>query len=309
MKYIKQEIEELTYTSISPRFNDWSATETYSIESDEDNLTSSSVVLVGNYYYRSISSSNTNNPPLETLGIHWIKWDVSNRYAMVDLRSKTYSEVDNEDIVVEFLKGRIDVLGVGNTIASSMKIEYLDINGDILTEYTQEYFYSGNEGVNNFYDLTEVEYSTSIDRTTTVQIWNIGYKLRVTFGKSTVLNKTSVGYLVCGRGYSMGSTMDGVSVNYESFKPSTVDDFGTRIAGNGITRKEIPFQTIIEKEKTYQKITEAQKAYNEIVLFVIDDGEDSFFENIMVLGEITQAKPTYKNSSHNYIDWVIKENI
>lgn len=92
MEYLRQSVDSFLTNSIQPSWGEWSATTTYDTETDPENLTDGAVARYGNYYYRTITDSNLNNNPEDTLGIEWIRWEVSNRFALIDLRSSTLSE-------------------------------------------------------------------------------------------------------------------------------------------------------------------------------------------------------------------------
>lgn len=91
MEYLEQGIDSFIFSSLTDEFSEWVDTTTYIREFDAENLTDASTVRYGNYYFRSITDDNLNNNPEETLGVHWVRWDVSNKYAMIDLRATTAS--------------------------------------------------------------------------------------------------------------------------------------------------------------------------------------------------------------------------
>lgn len=91
MEYLEQGIDSFIASSIPDDFSEWVDTTTYIREFDEENLTDASTVRYGNYYFRSITDDNLGNNPEETLGIYWVRWNVSNKYALIDLRATTAS--------------------------------------------------------------------------------------------------------------------------------------------------------------------------------------------------------------------------
>ena len=94
MEYLHQAISEFETSTIISRWSDWDIGVTYTTEADANNLTDGAVAKYGNYYYRTITNDNTGNNPEDTLGTKWIRWDISNQNAMIDLRSTSESISD-----------------------------------------------------------------------------------------------------------------------------------------------------------------------------------------------------------------------
>jgi len=121
MIYIPQSLTEFTYSNIPNLVAEYDKEVTYSI---------SDFARVGSWLYKSIIDDNTDNTPLDNLGIKWYDGKYpSNTYSMLDLLADTKTEWD-ADGIVEFKRGTNDTLGIGNFKATEVKIEYLDaING------------------------------------------------------------------------------------------------------------------------------------------------------------------------------------
>lgn len=309
MKFLRQQILEFTSINIPATYPDWDETESYIRETDENNLTLNSVALMDNFYYRSVSEPNLGNNPLETLGIHWTKHKVSNRYAMIDLRSQTSTVSVGNSIVVEFIRGDIDTLGLGNFGASKVIVEYIDELDVVESQYTQEYIFGENEGVENFVDLVDTPYSDRVDRGVYMQIYNTGYKIRVTFEVVASTNKTTVGYMIGGKAYDMGETLSDVNFSFQSFSIDEDDVFGTTTTVKRNARDLTSFETLVKQEKQNRMKKEAKKVYGEIVLFIVDPSENSLHENMLTLGKIENASTSTSVFVKERMSWEIKENI
>ena len=113
MQYIKQELTEFTSTNLTDSYSDWSPTTTYIVEADNA-LTSASVTRYGSYYYRSVTNSNLNFNPNTYSDIKWVKYAVSNKYAMLDMSANSKSVVEGGDLTVTFIQNQSSVIGIGN---------------------------------------------------------------------------------------------------------------------------------------------------------------------------------------------------
>ena len=121
MNYFPQQITEFTYSNAVDTVEEFNPLTSYSI---------TDYARVGSWNYKSTIDLNVGNEPLESLGVQWFDGkEPSNSYAMIDLLEDTTTDWV-ADGVVEFTRGGLDSIGIGNFKASQVKIEYLDdING------------------------------------------------------------------------------------------------------------------------------------------------------------------------------------
>ena len=117
MQILKQKIAEFTSSNITETVPPYDSNTTYNV-GDE--------VLIGSYTYRSLLADNIGNDPLETTNVKWIKWGVSNKFAMLDLAANTKSIMEEDSLVVEFTQNMMDTLVIGNYEASNITIEILE---------------------------------------------------------------------------------------------------------------------------------------------------------------------------------------
>ncbi|WP_455756471.1 hypothetical protein [Sulfurimonas sp.] len=308
MEFIRQQITNLTSISIAARFDDYNPEKTYTIETDVENLTSASVARVGNYYYRSLSPSNKGNNPPDTLRTHWMKLSASNRFAGIDLQSRTKTISEGSDLAVEFERGTIDTFGIGYFEASSIKIEHLNSTGDVIDMATQTLTFSVNEGVIDAWTYIYAPYSTSVERNVLVRVKPIGLKIRITFAQGQN-NRAAYGFLIGGRITDMGLTSINVDFSFKSFDVDTEDEFGTTQTVKRVTQDLVRFQTEIKREEATLMIREAKAIYGEVVLFVVDPSESSINENMLTLGKVKSVTSQVTTSLINFVKWTIKENL
>jgi len=308
MIFIKQEISNFITSNLTQEYNDYDSTTTYIYE-NIDTPSNDSVVRLGGYYWRSLIDSNIGNNPLKTENIKWIKWKPSNAYAMLDQKSLTKSVNIDSDIVVEFIRGKIDSLGFGYLETASIIIEHYDESDNLLPEFTQTIDFSVNETVYDLWSYIYDEYTEELDRGIYVPISLAGYKIKVTIKELANANQSSCGFLIGGEAIKMGETLDEVSFSFNSFSTATPDAFGNLDIIKRSVQDLVDFNTIINKGESPLVRRQIKKIYDEIVLFVIDESNDSIFENMLTLGKINNASTVAKVSNKNIIGWSIFESI
>lgn len=356
--YLKQEATNVR-SNISEPWADWSPTATYNIEDESNGLTNTSVARVGNYFYRTIANNNVGNPPEDNLDTLWVKWSVSNRYAMLDLRSTTKSQTaDGEHLVVEFTKGLLDTMALGYYTAELLRLDYLgpptvDYQGDdettdyvidsnakyrpandlntILDElpdgapiptsvlnfdgffceilYTYTESYDKNNAVTDYYSYIYEPYSTSVDRGKLLYLKMFGSSIRVTLYAEVSRNYASCGYLVAGVGVPMGDTSYGVNFSFHSYSVKNTDAFGVLSVTKRGVQDLIDFETTIDSSILADTKRKIKEVHDEIVVFVLDEQEDSTYENIVTLGIIENVSTVLKNPVLTTIAWSIHETL
>lgn len=310
MNFVRQQITSFTSSNAVQEFADWDAATTYTLETDNNNLTNSSVVRFGNYYYRSLTTSNTGNNPEDTINIYWVKYQVSNTYAMIDLSATTQTIVEANDLIVEFTRSTIDTIGVGNVEAQEIIIEHLDSLGAVLSEYTQTVSLSINEDVVDKWTYIYSDYTDKLQRSIKIEINPIGSKIRMTFKKRLSVDRASCGYLIGGESVFMGKTLYDVGYNFRSYAVKETDAFGTLNIVKRNVQDLVDFQTILEDIKLTMTLkSKIKEIYNDIVLFVIDSSEQSDYENMLVFGVIENAGVIINTPGATYMNWSVMESI
>lgn len=309
MWFGRQLIKNFTNSNIPQLFDDYIEGNTYTYE-DESSLTSASVVRFQSYYWRSATIDNTDAPIDDNGNVSskWAKASVSNKFAMLDSQSKTKTTIEEDDLIVEFERSTISILGIGNFEASQIIIEQLDALGAVLA--TQTFTYSVNEYVFDYYDYENAPYSIEVNRNIKVDIPSFGAKLRVTFKKEPNSNRASCGFLYGIEPIDMGETVTNVNFSNSSrITEGKPDILGLpQIKRNSISLT-VSFQTKTLREN-HNFILNRKKELresDEVALFIVDPSENSPFENMLVLGKLESAPHTVGSNSLITINWSIYE--
>lgn len=304
MIYVRQQISEFTSSNITESYNDWLPTTTYVYESGTP--TNASVARYGAWYYRSLVDANLNQNPEAYENVKWVKWQVSNKMAMLDLSANSKSRKEAGDLSVTFKQNRMDTLIIGNYEAAHVTIEILDVDGTTVLWSTT----SGdtlNEFVTDYYSYIYTDYGYEIDRATKIDLPIWSKYIRVTFHKSADATSTACGYLVGGNKINMGQTIYGVNLGFNSFAVKEFDDFGNLNIVKRAVQDVVDFETIIENTEVPTIRRNIKQIYNDIVCFVVDESTTSNFENLITLGVIQDASIVISNPKLTTMSWSIVE--
>jgi len=300
MQILKQKITGFTASNITETIAEYNKATTYAQGAE---------VRIGAYIYKSIVNGNLGNDPIETLNILWIKWGVSNRFAMLDLAANTKSVVVGGALVVEFQQNRMDTIVIGNYEATTVKVEILD---GATVEWSYETTFSLNEGVVDWYTWTYLPYSYEVNRALMVKLGFIdsATTVRVTFNyDSTVSDRTACGYLVGGNAIEMGKTLYGVGFKFNSFTSKEFDTFGTLNMVKRGVQDLVDFNTIIKLNEKALMTTkrDIKEHYDTVVAFIVDEMQESKYENMITLGIIQDASVVLNNSEIIDLAWSVQE--
>ena len=297
MKYVKQEITDYTSTNITQLHPDWVAGTTYAL---------GDIIKYGSYFYKSAIASNVGQSPEEYLGVYWITWGVSNKHSMIDLQSSTQTVVTGDDLIVTFPIGDIDTLAIGYYSATTLIVENLDASNNVL--YTQTFTQSVNNTVTDYYSYMYDAYSIEVDKAQYIDIHNLGTQLRVSFMRG-VLTEVSCGFLIGGQAIDMGKTLDSVQFKFTSYSTKKPDEYGIITITKRSVQDLVDFQTAIDKAELTQLKRYAKRDYDDIVAFIVDDTEDSVYENLITLGVIQNMSTVATNQTKQFMTWSILEAI
>ena len=305
MYYIKQELTEFTSTNLTDTYSDWSPTITYIVEPDNA-LTSASIARFGAYYYRSVTSTNLNFNPETYSNIKWVKYSVSNKYAMLDMSSNSKSVVVGGDLTVTFLQNQSSILGIGNYEADYITIEILAPDG-VTILWTYDTPSNINANVYDYYDYIYEPYVLDQDFTTKVNIPIQGRYVRLTFHKLTLTNRAACGYLIMGNPMDMGMSLMQPKFSYNSLATKEISSFGNLDIKKSFIQDIVDFETVIASTYLSRMRRELKKIYDEIVLFIIDERDVSEYENLMTLGVIQDASVVLENNVESVISFSVIE--
>ena len=305
MQYVKQELIEFTSTNLTDSYPEWSDLTTYIVQPDNA-LTSASVARYGAYYYRSVTNSNLNFNPNMYSDIKWVKYAVSNKYAMLDMSSNSKSVVEGGDLTVTFLQNQSSIIGIGNYEADYITIEVL-ASDETTILWTYDTPSNINANVYDYYDYIYEPYNLDQDFTTKVNLPIQGRFVRMTFHKLLITNRSACGYLIVGNPVDIGKSLMGVKFGYNSLTTKEISSFGNLDIKKGFIQDIVDFETVIASTYLPRMRRELRKIYDEIVLFIIDERDVSEYENLMTLGVIQDASVILENNVESTISFSIVE--
>lgn len=298
MFLLENAVSQFTSTNATNPTTLWTPTETVNI---------GDIRRIGSITYRSVINNNVSevgydpddlttasNYPPNTLGLYWIVWGVANDYAMLDILEETKTQWV-ADGVVEFLRGSLDTLAIGQFNATTITIDYLDDVGAIIADESQVYTFSLFSNMYNEYWYAYGGFEYDSTNVIYQYIKKIGVKIRVTF--SVGGGATYCGFFGAGNAIDMGKTIDRVSLSNTQY--------GTRYA------KQASFTTITDKTKLIYTNDKGNlyKENETPLLIIVDPSEDSNHKNVIILGKIKECTAIASNASKNELNWVIEQNI
>ena len=300
MQVLQQKITEFTYSNLTETYALWSASTTYAVGAK---------VRIGAYIYESVTANNLNNNPIATENARWLRVDVSNKYAMLDLRANTKGITVGGDTVVEFQQNFMDTLAIGNYEANKVKVEILDESGVVLWTYqTPE---SISSTVIDWWTWTYEPYAYEVNRGIMIKLGVVSQTttVRVTFKYIDIIERTACGYLVGGNSLNMGQTEYGVNFSFNSFATKEFDSDGNFTVKKSSIQDLVDFNTTITlKEKSVpQTKREIKEFYDDVVVFIVDENENSIHENMLTLGTVQDASIVLNNGVLFNIAWSVLE--
>ena len=246
-----------------------------------------------NYVYKATYDHTTSGYPndMGNLYVKWVEWNPANDYAMLDYYRDTVTNFNGNGYVI-FERGSKTSLTIGEFNATKITIEYLDLFNNILD--TDEYSF---DAFLNKYDPYTYIYGEFYQDTTSViyqAVKRLGSKIKVSFENSYGANNYC-GLFSAGSSIDMGKTLD--KVNF------SVVEYGTKIAN------QANFNTIVDKNKLMYTMEKAKISFNDILVFIIDESELSFHNNMIILGKLKVYSGVGENLGKNSLSWTIEQNI
>jgi hypothetical protein len=297
MQYLYQEIEGFATSTITESTAAWNVATAY---------TAGQYALDGTYIYKAVTS-HTGQKPSETVGIYWVKYSVSNKQAMLDLSSTSKSFVNGGNMVVTFPQNRMNTLAIGNYEAETILVEALDSDGTtVMWSYETESTVA--EGVYDWWTWMYAPYGYEVDRAVkiTIGVTN-ATTIRVTFKKFAAETRTACGFLVGGSSVSMGSTLYGVNYGFTSYAIKQTDDFGTLNIIKRAVQDKVDFNTILPASTLINTKRKIKSIYNDIIVFMVDDSDDSIFESMITLGVIESSNIVLNDGEYITMSWNVVE--
>ena len=240
-------------------------------------------------------------------------WEAKSTRSSIDLSTETFEEgahwaVSSNSLVVEFRRGDIDTLILGNYSASTITVEALDaVGGNPIVGVTQTREYGPNYDVLDYYTYMYSKYTVVRGLDAVFEIPIIGTSIRVTFHNTSLTAITGCGFLVGGESNLMGDSLFGVGFSFNSYSVKETDDFGvTTILKRGV-QELVDFETEIPSTTLPSVKRKIKEIYDEVVVFIVDPGDDSAYENIITLGIVDNVTTVLANPVQAIISWSVQE--
>lgn len=304
MKFLKQQIDTFLTTNITESVPEYDPETNYTFESGDP--TNDSLARVGSYIYRSLVTDNLDNHPEENLNTKWVKWDASNAYSMLDMKSNTKTTL-NDDIIVTFDWARDDdTIVVGNYAAERIRVEVLNALDEVLWTYDTPN--TINDAVTDYWSYIYAGYDFEINRATMIKVPGTldPVKCRVTIFQH-ITEPAECGFLVGGNAFNMGCTLMDVSFNFNSFATKEFDAFGTANIVKRAIQDISDFETLIDSFEIPTMKRKIKEIYDDVVVFIVDDREESKYENMITLGTVQDASVIHSNLNKSTITWSVVE--
>ena len=306
MQYVKQQITEFVSSNLTDIYDEWNPNTTYTVEMDNNALTNASMVRFGAYYYRSAIENNKGFNPVEYENIKWVKHSVSNKFAMLDISANSKSVVENGDMFVIFPQNNMEVLGFGNFEADTILVELLAEDMTTVV-WSKEIISLVNLNVYDYWDYIYEPYFIDTNHTLKMDIPILGKFVKVTFRQHLFYNRSACGYIIGGTPIKMGKALMGVKFSYNSFATKEIGTLGSLEIKKGAVQDIVDFETVISSNYLPRMRRELKKIYNEIVLFIVDERDNSNYENLMTLGVIQDASVLLENSVESVMTFSVLE--
>jgi len=308
----KQAITDYTSTNILESYPDWVTLTQYTI---------GEIVRDGNFYWKAaVTILDTNTIRPNEAQTKWAKVRPSNRYAMLDTSSTTYTDNQNntsgnpaEGIVVEFVNERYDIIAFGAVISDQIKIEFsaddfVTIDDTVTIDNVS---WVTEESEANWYDYYYGPFAVGGEMYSffTTLIPRAG-KIRITIAPSGAdAGYCQCGYMICGNSIFAGSTLSGVDISTKDWSVREYDDFGTLHTVKRNIQQIISLVSAHDRNYTMPLYKKVKLLRNEHILIVGDESDDSQFENIIMLGTIEDHTTKAENSPKNFSNFKFVESI
>lgn len=289
----------MEYNSINliVRYPNWDAATTYQF---------GDIVFDEHYYFRSVIDDNIGLKPDDNQD-EWLRWDVSNRYAQIDMRATTETrcDVDTKDdglapynLVSEFPNDRYDALALGYVNAGSITVEILsNLGTPVWTHYVElgrirpqvvdwyTYYYTpipsvGEDYPENFF-IRLPNYSAD-------------YSIRVTLGERD--GYSSAGYMICGNSKHIGDSLYGLNRGLEDFSIKEVDSFGVLDLTKRQSRQTQEADIVIDAGRIETVTRDVRDHLGEVILMITDESTDTAYEHLLMLCTIDDFNVILSNS-------------
>lgn len=289
MKVLTQEITAFISTNLAQPLSQWDSATTYA-QNDE--------IIYKNHIYRSIVNDNLNiNPGLNTG--KWLLFGVDNSFAAIDLHSLTASTIDDLLNYIEYVFDAtgFDTLVFRNLVGLSVDIyEYDSLDAQL---------------AHTNIPTVPTEAPPAIQKVDTVfDTFNANtVKVMVRINK-TAAGDASVSAMVGGKAFSIGATLFGATGSFIDYSVRKTDDYGITTITKRNVQETLKGDLVIDATRTQTvKRYIRNNCMGTTIMFIADESVDSNYENLLMLGYITDFDIRLSNAVKSYGSIEIEESL
>lgn len=303
MLVLRQEINSFISTNLTQPRPEWSDASTYDYQDE---------VTYKNHVYRSMIDGNVNvNPALNTG--KWLLWEVDNSFAAIDLHSLTNSYIDDGLTYIEY---KFNADGFDTVVLRGvygLTIDLLEYDsGDVLLRTQNVSGIPERTSSDSWYNYYFSSISSEADLFPmdmifqTIQVTTSYIILRI--------NKRSNGMayistLAGGRSYDIGAAKFGLEGGFIDYSLRDTDNNGiTKITKRNV-RETMKADLVMDSVRTQQIKRFVKSCMGDVVIFVADPSIDSRYENLTMLGYITDFNIKLANPAKSYGEIEIEESL
>jgi len=290
---VSQKIEEYTSINVETRHPNWDVTTNYMF---------GDIAFFDHYYYRSVVDDNKGIKPNADEAPEWLLWEISNRYAQIDLHSTTYTDWNAETatnpadgkMITKFRSDNYNILALGRTHSSNIKVTVKDHLGNVV--FTKGRTTYPRNNANNWYGYFFDVFKNVGEQ----EGWYFDIP-PVQGGEVTVEvspdgdGSAKVGFMNAGTAIYAGDTLFGISTAIEDNSIWQTDDFGiTTVIERDATESldlDVQYPSIMSNEIKFN----VRDIVGKIVLFIGDESPDTRYDHLMILGKVDGFTPVISN--------------
>jgi len=255
------------------------------------NYTFGQVVFSGHYYYKNVLNSNLGkNPP--DYPTEWLQWDISNRYAQIDLRATTRTTWDatsaleptDNALITEFKNNAYDIISFGAIVGGSLTVELFDALDQLVWSDTAEIYNrpNSNSWYGYYFDIfTENTEQNFMFRLPPVTDGTV--KVTLTMSGD---GEASVAYMIAGNSIFVGNSLYGAQLGLDDNSVVQIDDFGIKHITKRDASEFMDINVSFPSSQINQMKKNTRSIFGDIVLFIGDEAVGSQYSHLQILGYV-----------------------
>jgi len=207
----------------------------------------------------------------------------------------------SEGIIVEFDNAFYNTIAFGNVLTDQIKIEFSTDDFVTIDEtiiWDNPSYLTPTTQTNKWYYRYGARRSAGMPYAKYIPISPRLGKIRVTIAPSIVDNGlASCGYMIAGVAEPLGITKDDVKVSFRDFSVYSQDPWGGVEVEKRQIQQIVDLTTYSENTTMMDYLKIVKKLLGETILLIGDEGDDSIFENLVMLALIKKNDANLRGCS------------